>query len=99
MTPNNDKSFNERYEHITKESSQSQWRHLEAIPFQLGCNAQWTVLLEKAMRSNHYDVFAKGDINHTLNEFYTAVNIDDQLAVFWLRQKRLSSFFFLLYSF
>lgn len=50
MTPNNDKSFNEIFEQITKESSQSQWRRLEAIPFQVGCNAQRTVLLEKAMR-------------------------------------------------
>ena len=82
-TSNIEKFFNESYLQIAEESSQGQGPHLEALAFQVGCNAQQTVLLEKAMQQNYHGVFAKEDINHSINEFYTVVNSDDQLAACW----------------
>ena len=80
MTAQIEKFFNERYEQIAEESSQGQGPHLEALAFQVDCNAQQTVILEKAMKRNYHREFAKEDINHSINEFYTLVNSDDQLA-------------------
>lgn len=82
-TANIEKFFNESYLQIAEESSQGQGPHLEALAFQVGCNAQQTVLLEKAMQQNYHDVFAKEDINHSINGFYTVVNSNDQLAACW----------------
>ena len=82
-TSNIEKFFNESYMQIAEESAQGQGPHLEALASQVGCNAQQTVLLEKAMQQNYHGVFAKDDINHSINEFYTVVNNDEQLAACW----------------
>ena len=82
-TSNIEKFFNESYMQIAEESAQGQGPHLEALASQVGCNAQQTVLLEKAMQQNYHGVFAKDDINHSINEFYTVVNSDDQLTACW----------------
>lgn len=82
-TSNIEKFFHESYLQIAEESSQGQGPHLEALASQVGCNPQQTVLLEKAMQQNYHGVFGKEDINHSINEFYTVVNSDDQLAACW----------------
>ena len=82
-TSNIEKFFNESYLQIAEESSQGQGPHLEALASQVGCNAQQAMLLEKAMQQNYQDVFAKEDINHSINEFYTVINSDEQLAACW----------------
>ena len=41
------------------------------------------VLLEKAMQQNYHGVFAKDDVNHSINKFYAVVNSDEQLAACW----------------
>ena len=80
---NIEKFFDKSYTQIAEESAQGQGPHLEALASQVGCNAQQTVLLEKAMQQNYHGVFAKDDINHSINEFYTVVNNDEQLAACW----------------
>jgi hypothetical protein len=75
--------FNKNYPQIAEESAQGQGPHLEALAFQVGCDAQKTVLLEKAMQQNYHGLFAQDDINHSINKFYTVVNSDDQLAACW----------------
>jgi hypothetical protein len=82
-TSNIEKFFHESYLQIAEESSQGQGPHLEALAFQVGCNAQQTVLLEKTLQQNYHGLFAKDDINHSISEFYTVVNSDDQLAACW----------------
>jgi hypothetical protein len=80
---NIEKFFNKSYTQISEESAQGQGPHLEALAFQVGCDAQKTVLLEKAMQQNYHGLFAQDDINHSINKFYTVVNSDDQLAACW----------------
>ena len=75
--------FDESYPQIAEESAKGQGPHLKALASHVGCNAQQTVLLEKALQQNYHGVFAKDDINHSVNEFYTVVNNDEQLAACW----------------
>ncbi len=75
--------FDASYPQIAEESAQGQGPHLEALAALVGCNAQQTMLLEKAIQQNYHSVFAKEDINHSINEFYTVVNSDNQLAACW----------------
>ena len=75
--------FDESYPQIAEESAQGQGPHLEALAALVGCNAQQTMLLEKAMQQNYHGIFSKEDINHSINEFYTVVNSDYQLAACW----------------
>ena len=82
-TANINKFFQKSYIQIAEESAQGQGPHLEALALQVGCNAQQTVLLEKALQHNYHYVFTENDINHSINEFYTVVNSDDQLAACW----------------
>jgi hypothetical protein len=82
-TSNIEKFFHESYLQIAEESAQGRGPHLEALASQVGCNAQQTVLLEKALQQNYHGVFTKDDINHSISEFYTVVNSDDQLAACW----------------
>ena len=82
-TANIEKFFNESYEQISEESAVGNGSHLEALASQVGCNVQQAVLLERAMQRNYPDIFAKNDVNHSLTEFYTVVNSDDQLAACW----------------
>ena len=78
-----EKFFDESYPQIAEESAKGRGPHLKALASQVGCNAQQTVLLEKALQQNYHGVFAKDDINHSVNEFYTVVNSDERLAACW----------------
>ena len=49
MTLNIEKFFNERYLQIAEDFFQVKGPHVEALAFQVGCNGQQTVLLEKAL--------------------------------------------------
>ena len=75
--------FHKNYEQIAEQSAQGEGHHLEALASQVGCNAQQTVLLEKALQQNYQNVFDEDDINHAISEFYTVVNSDEQLAACW----------------
>ena len=77
------KFFQKSYIQIAEESAQGQGPHLEALALQVGCNAQQTVLLEKALQQNYHSVFAEDNVNHSINKFYTVVNSDEQLAACW----------------
>jgi len=82
-TANINKFFQKSYIQIAEESAQGQGPHLEALALQVGCNAQQTVLLEKALQQNYQNVFEEDDIDHAISEFYTVVNSDDELAACW----------------
>ena len=75
--------FDESYPQIAEESAKGQGPHLKALASQVGCNAQQTVLLEKALQQNYHGVFAEDNVNHSINKFYTVVNSDAQLAACW----------------
>ena len=82
-TANINKFFQKSYIQIAEESAQGQGPHLEALASQGGCNAQQTLLLEKALQQNYHSVFAEDNVNHSINKFYTVVNSDEQLAACW----------------
>ena len=82
-TSNIEKFFNNNYQQIAEESAQGQGPHLEALASQVGCNAQQTVLLERAMQQTYHDVFAKEDPNHSIRVFYKVVNSDEELVACW----------------
>ena len=82
-TANINKFFQKSYIQIAEESAQGQGPHLEALALQVGCNAQQTVLLEKALQQNYQNVFDEDDIDHAISEFYTVVNSDEQLGACW----------------
>ena len=75
--------FDESYPQIAEESAKGRGPHLKALASQVGCNAQQTVLLEKALQQNYHGVFAEDNVNHSINKFYTVVNSDAQLAACW----------------
>ena len=78
-----EKFFDESYPQIAEESAKGRGPHLKALASQVGCNAQQTVLLEKALQQNYHGVFAEDNVNHSINKFYTVVNSDAQLAACW----------------
>ena len=75
--------FDKSYPQIAEESAKGRGPHLKALASQVGCNAQQTVLLEKALQQNYHGVFAEDNVNHSINKFYTVVNSDAQLAACW----------------
>ena len=78
-TANIQKFFNDSLQQIAEESAQGSGQHLEALASLSGCSAEQYGTFAAAMNRNHRYVFAGKDYDGSVNNFFNALNTDEDL--------------------